>query len=108
MNYRKIYVGVDGSELATAATRYAIEIGKAYGAELFGSHVYAAKLHDRRFKMMEGGLPEEFREEAVLEDQRNVHDSLITQGLELITDSYLQSMQAECDASNVAFSAISL
>lgn len=43
-----------------------------------GIHAYAAKLHDRRFRQMEGGLPEGYREERELEHQREVHDELIT------------------------------
>ncbi|MEE9269185.1 MAG: universal stress protein, partial [Candidatus Krumholzibacteria bacterium] len=108
MNYRDIYVGIDGSELSNAAAQYAISIGRADDAKLHGSHVYAAKLHERRFKMMEGGLPEEYREENALEHQRNIHDSLITQGLELITDSYLCAMEQSCRESGIPFCGVSL
>jgi len=46
---------------------------------------------------MEGGLPEQFREEQELERQRDVHDSLITKGLSIITDSYLDQVEQAAD-----------
>jgi len=62
-------------------------------SRLTATHVYAAKLHDVRFRQMEGGLPEPFREEQELERQRDVHDDLITRGLSIITDSYLDQVE---------------
>jgi hypothetical protein len=38
-----------------------------YGARITAAHVYAAQMHDLRFRQMEGGLPEQFREEQELE-----------------------------------------
>jgi len=35
------------------------------------------------------GTPEEYHDENELERQRQIHDSLITRGLQIITDSYL-------------------
>jgi hypothetical protein len=61
---------------------------------MIGCHVYAAKMHDYRFKQMEYTLPEEYLEETELERQRKIHDSLITMGLKLISDSYLVPMAA--------------
>ena len=40
-----------------------------------GIHAYAAKLHDNRFRQMEGGLPEQYRKEDEMEHQREVHDT---------------------------------
>ena len=68
-----------------------------------GVHVYAAKLHDVRFRQMEGGLPEKFREEQELERQRDVHDDLITRGLSIITDSYLDQAERGCRKAGVNF-----
>ena len=64
----------------------------SFDAKLVGCHVYAAKLHDYRFKQMEYTLPEEYIDEVELERQRKIHDSLITMGLKLISDSYLDGM----------------
>jgi len=70
-----------------------------------GTHVFAARMHDLRFRQMEGGLPEQFREERELERQRDVHDDLITRGLSIITDSYLDQAERACRANDVPFSA---
>ncbi len=94
--YKKIYVPVDNSAHSNQAIESALRVGKAFGSELVGCHVYAAKMHDYRFKQMEYSLPEEYLEENELERQRKIHDSLITMGLELISDSYLESMKKRC------------
>ena len=101
--YRTIYVPVDNSEHSNRAIEIAIELGRRSRAALVGCHVYAARLHDYRFKQMEFTLPEEYLEENELERQRRIHDSLITMGLQLITDSYLDVMQQRCEAADVPF-----
>jgi nucleotide-binding universal stress UspA family protein len=68
-----------------------------------GTHAYAAKLHDTRFRQMEGGLPEQFREEEELERQRDVHDDLISRGLSIITDCYLDQAERACEKANITF-----
>lgn len=90
--YRHIYVPVDNSEHSNAAIDVAVARGKAFGADLVGSHVYAAKMHDYRFRQMEYTLPPEYQDEQEMEKQRRIHDSLITMGLQLISDSYLEVM----------------
>src|SRR5439155_519230 len=72
-----------------------------FGAKLVGSHVYAAKMHDKRFKQMEAGLPEEYHDENELERQRQIHDSLITRGLQIITDSYLDIVDKKTAEANI-------
>jgi len=81
---------------------------QVWAADITGAHVYAAKLHDVRFRQMEGGLPEQFREEDELERQRDVHDDLITRGLSIITDSYLDHSERQCQAANLTFKRCSL
>ncbi len=68
--YKKIYVPVDNSAHSNRAIESAVRIGKAFGSELVGCHVYAAKMHDYRFKQMEYSLPEEYLEEKELERKR--------------------------------------
>ena len=92
-----IYVPVDNSDHSNAAIALAVEIARATGARLIGCHVYAARMHDVRFKQMEYTLPEEYQDEQELERQRKIHDSLITRGLQLISDSYLDVMKKACD-----------
>jgi len=107
--YQRILVALDSSDHANAAMRSAAELaGLVEGSVITGSHVYAAKLHDMRFRQMEGGLPDQFRQEQELERQRDVHDDLITRGLSIITDSYLDQAAAECDLLDINFKRCSL
>jgi nucleotide-binding universal stress UspA family protein len=101
--FRKIYVPVDNSDYSNRAIDVAVELGRAFGASLVGCHVYAARLHDYRFKQMEYTLPEEYRDESELERQRKIHDSLIAMGLQLISDSYLEVMRRKAEAAGLAF-----
>ena len=101
--YKSIYVPVDNSDLSNRAVACALVLGKAYQAKLVGCHVYAAKLHDYRFRQMEYTLPEEYIDEVELERQRKIHDSLITMGLKLISDSYLDGMSRQCGESGLEF-----
>jgi nucleotide-binding universal stress UspA family protein len=101
--YCSILLATDSSDHATRAAREAAALAELWGATLTGIHVYAAKLHDLRFKQMEGGLPEQFREERELERQREVHDSLITRGLSIISDSYLEQVRRVCQERGVHF-----
>jgi len=101
--YKSIYVPVDNSDHSNRAVACALGLGKAYSSKLVGCHVYAAKLHDYRFRQMEYTLPEEYIDEVELERQRKIHDSLITMGLKLISDSYLDGMSRLCGESGLAF-----
>jgi nucleotide-binding universal stress UspA family protein len=101
--YKSIYVPVDNSDHSNRAVACAVGLGKAYSAKLVGCHVYAAKLHDYRFRQMEYTLPEEYIDEVELERQRKIHDSLITMGLKLISDSYLDGMSRLCGETGLAF-----
>src|ERR671931_917764 len=103
--FRKIYVPVDNSDYSNRAIDLAVELGRAFGARLTGCHVYAARLHDYRFKQMEYTLPEEYKDETELERQRKIHDSLIAMGLQLISESYLDVMKAKAEAAGLSFTA---
>src|SRR5512134_460720 len=97
-----IYVPVDNSDFSNRAVDLAVEIGRAFGASLVGCHVYAARLHDYRFKQMEYTLPDEYKDETELERQRKIHDSLIAMGLQLISDSYLDVMSRKAEGAGLA------
>jgi nucleotide-binding universal stress UspA family protein len=101
--YQRIYVPVDNSEYSDRAIDCGVALGRAFGARLAGSHVYAASMHDYRFRQMEYTLPEEYLDEVELERQRKIHDSLITMGLRLISDSYLQPMAKKCETAGLDF-----
>lgn len=102
-SYRNILLAVDSSDHSNRGTTEAFRIATQYGANVTGTHVYAAKLHDIRFRQMEGGLPEQFREEEELERQRDVHDDLITKGLSIITDSYLDQAEHTANEQQISF-----
>src|SRR5438132_9706942 len=99
--YKTIYVPVDNSDHSNSAVDVAVHFAKAFGSKIVGSHVYAAKMHDKRFKQMEAGLPEEYHDEKELDRQRQIHDSLITRGLQIITDSYLDYVDKKCAENNL-------
>ncbi len=101
--YKKICVPVDNSEYSNAAIELAVALGKAFGAELVGSHVIAAGLHVQRFRQMEAVLPEKYRDPATLERQRQGHGSLMAQGLRLIADSYLDMLAGKARAAGLPF-----
>ena len=101
--FKKIYVPVDNSEHSMTSVELAIDLAKRFGSELVGCHAYAARMHDIRFKQMEFTLPVEYQVEEEMEKQRNIHDTLITMGLELISDSYLDNMQKRCESEKLTF-----
>ena len=106
--YHSILLAVDSSDHSNCGVKEAITIAGLSDATITATHVYAAKMHDIRFRQMEGGLPEQFREEEELERQRDVHDDLITRGLSIITDSYLDQAEKTCKKQNVTFARRSL
>ena len=67
---KKIYVPVDNSDYSDASIALSVAFARRFGSQLVGSHVYAAKMHDVRFKQMEYTLPEEYQDEVELEKQR--------------------------------------
>ena len=101
--YQNILLALDASDHANRATVEAAGIAALSNARVTGTHAYAAMLHDRRFRQMEGGLPEQFLVEQELERQRDVHDDLISRGLAIITDSYLDHAAQVCGEAEVEF-----
>jgi nucleotide-binding universal stress UspA family protein len=99
--YKTIYIPVDNSDHSNSAVETGLHLAKTFGSKIVGSHVYAAKMHDKRFKQMEAGLPEEYHDEKELDRQRQIHDSLITRGLQIITDSYLDFVDQKCTEANL-------
>ena len=99
--YKTIYIPVDNSDHSNVAVDLGVKLAQEFGSKIVGSHVYAAKMHDKRFKQMEAGLPEEYHDEKELDRQRKIHDSLITRGLQIITDSYLDYVDKKCTESNL-------
>lgn len=106
--YKTIYIPVDNSDHSNTAVDVGVRLAKTFGSKIVGSHVYAAKMHDKRFKQMEAGLPEEYHDEKELDRQRQIHDSLITRGLQIITDSYLDYVDKKCTEANLSIERRSL
>ncbi|MGE0653167.1 MAG: universal stress protein, partial [Alphaproteobacteria bacterium] len=102
-----ILVALDASDHANRALTEALRLADPSRAEITGIHAYAAKLHDRRFRQMEGGLPERYRKEDEIEHQRAVHDTLITRGLEIISDSYHEAGDDVCAAAGIPYRRLS-
>src|SRR5215213_5088803 len=99
--YKEVYVPVDNSDYSNQACVIGVEVARHFGGRVAGCHAYAAKMHDVRFRQMESGLPEEFRDEDEMKRQRKIHDQLITKGLEIITDSYIDVLEPLCEKYDV-------
>lgn len=93
--YKRITVPVDNSEHASHAVDIALGLAERFGSYVCGSHVYASQLHDRAFRRMEQGLPQQYQQEDELARQRRIHDSLIDRGLNLISESMLDEFLAK-------------
>ncbi len=50
--YKTIYIPVDNSDHSNMAVDLGVSLAKEFGSKIVGSHVYAAKMHDKRFKQM--------------------------------------------------------
>ncbi|MBT4425283.1 MAG: universal stress protein, partial [Rhodospirillaceae bacterium] len=107
ISFKRPLVALDASDHANRALAESVRLAASDDGTVTGIHAYAARLHDRRFKQMEGGLPERYRKEEELEHQREVHDSLITRGLGVISDSYHDAALDVCDQAQVAYRRLS-
>jgi len=99
--YREILVPVDNSPLSMAAVDRAIDLCRESGGRITATHVYAARLHDIRFRQLEIGLPARFQTPAEIKRQRKIHDKLIEKGLQLISDSFLDDVNRRCTDAGV-------
>ena len=99
--YREIFAPVDNSQHSDWAVDRAIEVCRKTNGRITGNHVYAARLHDVRFRQLETGLPARFQTAEELKRQRKIHDKLIEKGLQLIADSFLDQCGKRCEAAGV-------
>ncbi|MEK6611125.1 MAG: universal stress protein, partial [Gemmatimonadota bacterium] len=99
--YQEIFVPVDNSQNSDWAVNRAIELCRRSEGRITGNHVYAARLHDVRFRQLETGLPAQFQTPAEIKKQRKIHDKLIEKGLQLIADSFLDQLGKRCEAAGV-------
>jgi len=91
--YSSILVALDGSPWSEIALDLGLSLAQQTGARIVGSHVYAAKMHEVRFQQMEPGLPDRYQEEDQLQKLRGTHDMIIDDGLQLISDAYLETFE---------------
>jgi nucleotide-binding universal stress UspA family protein len=101
--YREILVPVDNSQCSDWAIDRAIELCRRSEGRITGTHVYAARLHDVRFRQLESGLPAQFQTPDEIKKQRKIHDKLIEKGLQLISDSFLDQADNRARAAGVPF-----
>ncbi len=99
--YREILCPVDNSQCSDWAVERAIELCQLTGGRITGTHVYAARLHDVRFRQLESGLPAQFQTPQEIKRQRKIHDKLIEKGLQLISDSFLDQVDTRTQAAGV-------
>lgn len=99
--YRKAVIPTDNSELCHAGIDWGVEFARKWDTVLVGNHVYAARLHDDRFRQLEVGLPARFQTEKEIARQRNIHDKLIETGLILISDSFLDVLNKRGEEQNI-------
>jgi nucleotide-binding universal stress UspA family protein len=99
--YRELLVPVDNSHHSTWAVDRALELCRASEGHLTANHVYAARLHDVRFRQLETGLPAQFQTPDEIKRQRKIHDKLIEKGLQLISDSFLDQVGLRCEEAGV-------
>ena len=99
--YREVFVPVDNSDCSNWAVQRAIEVCRRSEGHITGNHVYAARLHDIRFRQLETGLPAQFQTAKEIKRQRKVHDKLIEKGLQLISDSFLDQTEKHCKEAEV-------
>ncbi len=100
--YREIFAPVDNSSHSDWTVDRAIELCRKAGGRITGNHVYAARLHDVRFRQLETGLPAQFQTPEEIKKQRKIHDKLIEKGLQLIADSFLDQLGKRCEVAGVA------
>ena len=61
--YSDVLLAVDSSDHSNRGVQDGLAVARLSGANVSAAHVYAAQMHDMRFRQMEGGLPEKYREE---------------------------------------------
>src|SRR4029077_11554450 len=99
--YKTIYVPVDNSDHSNTAVDVGVHFATAFGSKIVCSDASGVNTHYICFKQIVAGLPEEYHDEKELDRQRQIPDSLITRGLQIITDSYLDYVDKKCNEANL-------
>ncbi len=101
--FARFLVALDASDYADRALAEVLKLVPSGDGSITGIHAYAARLHDARFRQMEGGLPKRYLDEEEMQYQRDVHDDLITHGLTIISDSYHDVAEESCGDAEIPY-----
>lgn len=101
--FQRILLPIDNSCYSNMGLELAMSLAEKAGGAIVGFHAYAARLHQVRFGQLEASLPQKYQEPGALKTQRMVHTSLIGQGLELISRSYLHRCAVLCRERGIPF-----
>lgn len=99
----KIILCFDNSEISFLASNAALDLAKAFNAEVVGVHGYNAFMHEGAFRIMEPTLPAEYQKEDILVKQRKAHSTLINMGMEKISKSYLRPIEESFRGADVRY-----
>jgi nucleotide-binding universal stress UspA family protein len=105
MIYSNILAALDGSSCSDLAADAALSLAGSKNAYLIGCHVYAARLHRTRFADMEPGLPDNYQG-GNLDGLRYAHEGLIKEGLQLISNSYLDMLSRRAKDRGIRYKSI--
>ena len=102
--YERILVALDGTPWSDMAMNAAVSLAKSFNdVTMVGCHVYGAQMHRTRFEQMESGLPDRYQEEKELTRLRGAHEDLITDGMQIISDAYLEPLYALTEKEGIKF-----
>lgn len=100
--YKRILVPVDNSKHSDEAVRLAASVAEGLGSTVVCFHAYAARLHESRFRQMGPALAGRYETRAERQRPRAVHQTLISDGLRIISESYLDHAEEICRARSVS------
>lgn len=83
---------MDGSAHSGHGGDIAVELAAHSGAEIVACHVYSSALHSQRFVDMEPGLPAKYQHGPDLDRLRGLHDSLIAEGFQALSQGYMDDL----------------
>ena len=86
-----VLVCLDGSPDSDAAAALALEYACNSGNPVVAAHVYDARIHESRFRQMEPGLPQKYQAEEGLEELRDSHGTLMSDGFQALSRGYMES-----------------
>lgn len=99
--YKNILIPVDNSRYSNYCIDMGVSLASHCNSRLIGNHIYSATLHDKRFRDMESGLPGHYQQEEKLQKSRMIHNSLIEDGLRLISNAYLDIFEKKCSENRI-------